>query len=309
MPLHPEYQAMLKQAAELGGPSLTEMPVSAAREMMRVSQPPRPDIEVGNVVDTKITGNDGPIAVRVYQPASSGPHPIVFMMHGGGWVIGDLDTADAQSRCVCRGVDALVISIDYRLAPESMFPAAPEDCYSVIAAYEQLAQEFNGDSNRVAVAGDSAGGNLAAVVSQLVRDRGGPEIMLQLLVYPVIDGTGRVYPSFEENAEGYMLTSGLMDWFWDSYCDASERDDPRSSPICARDLSGLPSACIMTAEFDPLRDEGEAYGEALGSAGVEVEVTRYPGLIHGFFAHSLVLSCARQPMSDACEALKVAFSK
>ena len=306
MPLHPEYQALLSQLAEAGGPALTEMPIADAREMMRVAQPPRPDVEIGNVTDDSISVSDTGLEIpfRVYCPVGQGVKPMIFMYHGGGWVIGDLDTADSQSREVCRLTDAIVISVDYRLAPEHKFPSAAEDCYAALLASEELANRYNGDPNRIAVAGDSAGGNLAAVVAQMSRDRKGPELKFQLLVYPVTDGVKTDYVSMKENAEGYMLTSAAMEWFWDHYCSPENRSNPYASPIQADDLADLPPALIQTAEFDPLRDEGEAYGERLRQAGIPVQVTRYDGFIHGFFSHSQLLPSTQVAMQEACTALK-----
>ena len=307
MPLHPEYQAMLQQLADVGGPSLTEMSVVAAREMMRMGQPPRPDVEVGEVLDSDVHGPYGNVPIRVYVPSSSGPHPMIFMFHGGGWVIGDLDTADGQSREVCLRTDSLVIYVDYRLAPENKFPAAPEDCFAVVLAHEELASKYNGDVKRMAVAGDSAGGNLAAVVALMARDRNGPNLRFQLLVYPVTDGINKHYPSLKSNAEGYMLTTQGMKWFWDHYCPIEDRSHAYASPVLADDLSNLPPALILTAEYDPLRDEGESYGARLKEAGNDVTVKRYDGFIHGFFGHSLVLPSTKGAMNDACTALKEAL--
>lgn len=309
MPLHPEYQAMLSQMAEVGGPSLTEVPIQAARDMMKLAQPARADIDVGDVTNMKVEGPVGAIPIRVYSPASPGPYPIVFMFHGGGWVIGDLDTADCQSREVCRGADVLVVSVDYRLAPEHKFPAAAEDCYAVLNHVEMLAERFGGDPERIAVAGDSAGGNLAAVTAQMARDLGGPKLRFQLLVYPVTDGANTEYPSMVENAEGYMLTSEAMTWFWDHYCSVEERTNPYASPNVAEDLTGLPPGLVQTAEFDPLRDEGEAYGHRMIEAGNQIDIKRYDGFIHGFFGHSQVLPATRIAMQDACSALKEALSE
>lgn len=308
MPLHEQYEVFLQQIAALSNPPLHEVPVETAREMFRTAQPPRPDIRVHSVVDTEVPGPDGNIPVRVYSPGSRGPYPIAVMYHGGGWVIGDLDTADIQSRLVCNGSDAIVVSVDYRLAPENRFPAAAEDSYAALLAVEGLAEEFGGNSRAVAVVGDSAGGNLAAVVAQMAHLRKGPELVFQLLVYPVTDGTGTRYLSYTENAEGYLLTAEAMRWFWDQYCPIEQRADYRASPICADDLAGLPPALVMTAEFDPLRDEGNAYGQILKEAGVETTIRCYEGFIHGFFSHSQIIPCTQVAMDDAVAALKKAFT-
>ena len=231
------------------------------------------------------------------------------MFHGGGWVIGDLDTADRQSREVCRGTGALVVSVDYRLAPEHRFPAAAEDCYAATRWAAEHASDHEGDATRLAVAGDSAGGNLAAVVAQMARDRGGPRLVFQLLVYPVTDGVDNDWPSYRDNGDGYLLTTAAMGWFWNHYApSAADRRNPYASPLKAESLAGLPPALVMTAEFDPLRDEGEAYARALATAGVDAELVRYDGFIHGFFSHTGTIPATRKAMEKACNALSAAFA-
>ena len=304
MPLDPAYDTLLRQLAAVDGPPLTELPIAAAREMFRAMQAGAPEVEVGRVTDVTA----GTVPARIYRPAGDGPFPVVMMFHGGGWVIGDLDTADCQSREVCRDVGALVISVDYRLAPEHPFPAAAEDCYTATLWAAANAGEHDGNPASLALAGDSAGGNLAAVVAQMARDRGGPEVVFQLLVYPVTDGVHFDRPSYRDNAEGYLLTADSMRWFWDHYVPtAQDRDNPYASPLLATDLSALPPALVMTAEFDPLRDEGEAYARALAAAGVDAGFIRYDGFIHGFFAHTRTIDATREAMSAACAALRSAF--
>ena len=304
MPLHPDYEHMLGELDALGGPALADVPVAAGREMFRAMQPEAPEVGVAAVAETTAGG----VTARVYRPHGGGPFPMVMMFHGGGWVIGDLDTADRQSREVCRGAGAVVVSVDYRLAPEHRFPTAAEDCYAATRWAVEHAGEYGGDPTALAVAGDSAGGNLAAVVAQMARDRRGPEIAFQLLVYPVTDGVNFDKPSYRHNGDGYLLTARAMHWFWDHYAPVrDERRSPYASPLLAEDLSGLPPALVMTAEYDPLRDEGEAYAHALATAGVDARLVRYDGLIHGFFAHTRTIDAARKPMSDACAALRAAF--
>ena len=304
MPLHPEYEAMLRQAAAANAPRLVDLPVAAGREMFRAMQPPAPDVQVGSVVDADADG----VPVRVYRPlVRKSPLPLVMMFHGGGWVLGDLATADSQSREVCNGVGAIVVSVDYRLAPEHRCPAAAEDCYQATVWAARHAAEFGGDASRLAVAGDSAGGNLAAVVAQMARQRGGPNIAFQLLVYPVTDGR-MATTSFRENAEGYLLTAESMRWFWHHYAPSEEeRLAPRASPLLAADLSNLPPALVLTAQYDPLRDEGEAYAAALAAAGTPAEKVCYEGLIHGFFGHTRTIAAARPAMEKACGALRGAL--
>ncbi|MDE0037882.1 MAG: alpha/beta hydrolase [Gammaproteobacteria bacterium] len=304
MPLDPSYDEMLRQLAALGGPSLAEVPVEVGREMFRAMQPAAPEVEVAAVTDITAGG----VPARVYRPHGDGPFPVAMMFHGGGWVIGDLETADSQSREVCRGADTVVVSVDYRLAPEHRFPAAAEDCYSATLWATEHAGVHDGDPGSLAVVGDSAGGNLAAVVAQMARDRGGPRIGFQLLVYPVTDGVNFDTASYRDNAEGFLLTAEAMHWFWDHYVPVPDhRRNPYASPLLASDLSALPPALIMTAEYDPLRDEGEAYGRALADDGVAAKIVRYDGLIHGFFAHTRTIDAARGAMSAACAALRSAF--
>ena len=314
MPLHPQYEAMLAQLAETEGPALIEMPVDAAREMYRAMQPVV-DIPVGTIENTTIEGPGGGIALRIYTPEApdasdgEGTCPIVMMFHGGGWVIGDLDTADSQSRELCAGTGCIVISVDYRLAPEHRFPAAAQDCYAATCWAKDNASSFGGDASRIAVAGDSAGGNLAAVVALMARDKSGPAIELQVLIYPVIDGVSFDTNSYRDNADGYLLTKESMLWFWDHYADQAERSNPYASPAHAEDLSGLPPALVMTAEFDPLRDEGEAYAAKLKAAGGAAECVRFDGMIHGFFAHGQTIPASRPGMEKACASIKAALFK
>lgn len=300
MPLHPQYDAMLRQLAELEGPPLIELPISTGREMYRTMQPEAPEIAVGDVTDVDAGG----VPARIYRPEGDGPWSVAMMFHGGGWVIGDLVTADCQSREICSGANVLVISVDYRLAPEHRFPAAAEDCYAATVWAADHAADHGGVASRLAVVGDSAGGNLAAVVAQMARDRDGPSIAFQLLVYPVTDGVHFDRTSYRDNADGYLLTAESMHWFWDHYApEPQQRRNPYASPLLAEDLSNLPPALVMTAEYDPLRDEGEDYARQLSSAGVATELVRYDGFIHGFFGQTRTIEAARQAMSKACAKL------
>ena len=218
MPLHPEYEAMLAATEALDGPKIIDLAVADAREMFRVMQPPV-EVRVGTVENTAIDGPGGQIPLRIYTPSieGDGPCPVAMMFHGGGWVIGDLDTADGQSREVCAGAGCIVVSVDYRLAPEHRFPAAAEDCFAATCWASENCAALGGDPARLAVVGDSAGGNLAAVVTLLARDAGGPEIAAQVLAYPVTDGVNFGTDSYRQCAEGYMLTAEAMHWFWDKY--------------------------------------------------------------------------------------------
>jgi acetyl esterase len=309
MPIDPQAQALLDQMAEAGAPPFESLTPEQAREMIvQMRELAGPPEAVAKVEDSQIPSPDGPIPVRVYTPDGTGPFPVLVYFHGGGWVIGNLDTVDAPCRALANRAGCVVVSVDYRLAPEHKFPAAPKDCYAATRYVAENASAYTIDPTRIAVGGDSAGGNLAAVVAQMARDRGGPALAFQLLIYPVTNhdyGTA----SYQANAEGYLLTKGAMVWFWDLYL-ATESDgsDPFASPLRAPDLSGLPPAFVLTCEFDPLRDEGEAYAARLRDAGVQVEVKRYDGLIHGAFQMAGVLDRSREMLDDAATALRRAFA-
>lgn len=303
MSLAPEYQAMLAELAAAEGPAISQLSPAEGREMYRMMRPVNPEIEVGRVADGSIPGPGGDIPVRIYTPAGDGPFPVLVNFHGGGWVIGDLDTADAVCRDLCRSAGCVVVSVDYRLAPEHPYPAAVEDACSATAWVADHMDDIDGNG-RLAVGGESAGGNLAAVVCQWARDRGGPDIHFQMLLYPVTDhdlGRG----SYAENGEGYLLELDTMKWFWDHYCpEPARRAEPQASPLLAADLSKLPPALVVTAEYDPLRDEGEAYAQALEAAGNEVESLRCAGLVHDFFATAAMFPSSRQRFEDACRVLR-----
>jgi acetyl esterase/lipase len=240
-------------------------------------------IPVGSVTDLVVDGAVGPLGARHYAPPEpgDGPQPLVVFLHGGGFVICDLDTHDQACRLLCRRAGVHVLSVDYRLAPEHPFPAAVDDAWAATRWAFEHAGELGADPHRVAVAGDSAGGNLAAVVAQLAAAEGGPAPALQVLIYPAVDRGGR-YASLDLFASGFFLTREEIDWFNGHYSAGVDRDDPRLNPRRAADLSGLAPALVVTAGFDPLRDEGEAYAEAMSAAGTHVRLRRMPGMIHGF---------------------------
>lgn len=282
--LEPDIQLMLALLERQGLAPLESYPPPVAREIvLKQSQMfAGPEIVVGEVNEIEVDGAEGRLKARHYAPVEpGGPHPLIIYYHGGGFVICDLDTHDATCRTLCRHAGAHVLSVDYRLAPEHRFPAAVDDCRAALRWACQHTGELGADPDRIAVAGDSAGGNLATVVSQLARDDGGPTPNLQILIYPVTDfSTDR--PSRELFAEGFFLTQSEMDWFHENYSADMDATDPRLSPIVADDLSGMPPAYICTAGFDPLRDEGEEYADKLRAAGNKVVLRRFPGLIHGF---------------------------
>ncbi len=278
--LQPDVQLVLDAMAAMDLPALESMSPDEAREFMaagNTQRPPGPD--VGEILDGALPGPAGDLAYRLYRPASPGPHPVVAYFHGGGWVLGDAQSDDPFCRDLCVQSDSLIVSVDYRHAPEHRFPAAPEDGFAAVKWLAENAAALGGIEGQLSVAGWSAGGNVAAVVCQMARQAGGPTISGQLLVTPVTDADFS-RPSYTDNADGYILTTPLMRWFWDHYADVADRNDPRASPLRAPDLSGLPPAVVVTCEFDPLRDEGAAYAEALAAAGVEVTHLPQRGHIH-----------------------------
>ena len=306
MPLDPQAQEVLDQIAALGLLPNNEVSPEEARAN-GLARPRAPGPEVAKVEDRTIPGVSAGIPVRIYTPEGSGPFPVLAWYHGGGWVVGNLETADGTARHLAVGVGCVVVSVDYRLAPEAKFPAAADDCYAATQWIARNASSINVDPSRIAVGGDSAGGNLGAVVWLMVKDRGGPAIALQLLVYPV---TVKEFStdSYWENANGYGLTLDAMKWYWDHYVSSDEdASNPYAAPLVAKDLSGLPPALVITAEFDPLRDEGEAYAARLEQAGVPSTCSRYDGMIHGFFGMSAVLDKGKQAIAEASAALKQAF--
>ena len=312
MSLDAIVKGLLDEMAANPAPKLWELPAAQGREMYRMiaSTLDQQGISIGKTENMSIPGPAGPIQVRSYTPVASGGTalPVLVFFHGGGWVIGDLETHDALCRTLANETGAKVIAVDYRLAPEHKFPAAPDDCYAATKWVEDNAAKLGIDPNRIAVGGDSAGGNLAAVVCQMAKQKGGPHLVFQLLIYPVTQMRANT-DSMKSFAEGFFLERKTMDWFFDQYSDASvDPNDPRISPLAASDLSGLPRAYVVTAGFDPLRDEGKAYADKLNRAGVAAVYIDYPSMIHGFFGMSAVLPQARQAIADASAALRKAFA-
>ena len=302
MPLDPQAQAVIDMIEQLGVAELTDdTDPNEIRALMNAAVLPS-GIELATVTDREIPGPAGPIPVRVYRPAGEAPKPVVVYFHGGGWVLGSLGTHDGTCRRLADGADAVVVSVDYRMGPEDRFPAAVDDSYAALTWVAAHAAELGADPARLVVAGDSAGGNLAAVVSQLAR-ADGPAIRFQLLVYPVTDHEFTSM-SMKENATGYYLTRDAMRWFYGHYLgDPGQGGDPRVSPLRASDLSGLPPAFVLTAQYDPLRDQGIAYADALRAAGNGVEMTMYEGLFHGFFSMFDLIEAGKAAFDDAIAAV------
>jgi acetyl esterase len=260
-----------------------------------------------HVEDRNVPGPDGEVPIRVYRPSDDPGLPVVVFSHGGGWVLCDLDSHDAMCRAVAETAGCAVVAVDYRLAPEARFPAAPEDCYAVAAWVAEHAAELGVDAARMAVMGDSAGGNLAAAVALMCRDRGGPPLVLQVLVYPVTDA-GCDTASHREIGRDYYLWTEEVAWTWTQYlATPADADHPYASPLRARDLSGLPPALVITPEYDVLRDEGESYGRRLQEAGVPTTISRYPGMFHSFLTYLAVLDGARAANAEIAAALRQAF--
>lgn len=302
MPLDEVSAAIVAQIDVVLSRIGTEITDAAQARQLTATPPdavPEP-LPVGSVEDRTIPGPRGPLPVRVYRPPHelAAPLPAMVFCHGGGWVFGDLDGHDDICRRFARDIGCVVVSVDYGLAPEHPFPQPLDDVYAALCWVAEQCGPLGVDPGRLVLAGDSAGGNLAAAAALLTRDRGGPAVAFQLLVYPVLD-CDFDRTSYEKNGSGYLLTSGHMRWFWDQYADSSARLDPYAAPLRAADLSGLPPAHIVTAEYDVLRDEGEEYARRLRGAGVHVSVRRYPGAFHGFLGFGALLPVAREAFGEA----------
>lgn len=313
MPVHPQCQAILDTMANADGPTVfdTRDPDEARRLYAAgtaVFAPPVPELR--SVADRSVPGSEADVPVRIYtphaEPGSEGL-PILVFLHGGGWVFGNLDTHDAMCRILSHEAGCLVVSVDYRLAPEHRFPAGLKDCLAVLDWTAAHAADIGGNASRLAIGGDSAGGNLAAVACQIARDAGGPKVIFQLLIYPATDFTADMTAP-RTNGSGFGLSDEAIAWMRECYLnDPFDATDPRASPAMARDLSGLPPALVQTAEFDPLHDEGKAYAEALAAAGVIARHIDYAGMIHGFMRMGALVDDAAAAMQDAAEVLRRVF--
>jgi acetyl esterase len=287
MPLKPYVEKFLA-GNPLGDLNTAEDLINYRGAALSMMPPVEARPRVQRIENRTIPGHNGyPVPIRIYTPEGKGPYPLLVFFHGGGFVVGDIESYDVTCRILARATGAKVVSVDYRLAPEHSFPAAPEDCYAAAAWVAEHAEELNGDASNLSVAGDSAGGTLSAAVSLMARDRKGPTIAKQILIYPVIDfhplDKTSIYPSYTENAEGFGVTNTHMALFWDLYLEnVEDRLHPYASPIRADDVSCLPPTLLLTAEYDVLRDEGEAYGQRLQKAGVPILAKRFAGMIHGF---------------------------
>jgi acetyl esterase len=307
MPLDPQAQSVLDMLSALGARPLHVMsPDEARRATARLAKLGGRPAPVQRAEDRTVPGPAGPIAVRVYTPPGSGPFPALAYFHGGGWVTGSIATHDPICRALAHGAGCAVVSVDYRLAPEHKYPAAVEDCYAVTRWLAENGAALNVDPARLAVGGDSAGGTLATVVALWARDRGGPALSCQLLIYPVTDYMPDL-PSRLEN--GYFLSNADLEWAWRHYLSsAADATDPSVAPLRAADLTGLPPAVIITAEFDPLHDEGNLYADRLRSAGVPTVLARYDGMFHGFVSMAGVIERGKAALDQAAGDLRAAFA-
>ncbi|NEU56190.1 alpha/beta hydrolase [Halorussus sp. MSC15.2] len=307
---HPQVQALLEQLDQMGTPELSTLDPAEARTLFEELRSGDSSESVGDVTDRTIPGPGGDLPIRVYSPDGERPHPVLVYFHGGGWVVGSIDTHDSVCRHLTNAADCAVVSVDYRLAPEHPFPAPTEDAVAAVEWVAENGAEIGVDADRLAVGGDSAGGNLAAVAALVARDRGGPDIDRQVLIYPATSARDD-WPSVAENDEGYLLTRSEMEWFGDQFFESPlDARNPYAFPLQACDHGGLPPATVVTAGFDPLRDEGQAYADALADAGVDVTVRNYEGMIHGFvdmLEDPVELDRAREAIETIGEDLRESF--
>lgn len=307
MPVDPQIEAML--AAAPPWPGVRQVPLDTLRQSVHdssVAIPPAADAIVASVEDRTIEGPGGALPLRLYTPEGTGPFPVTIFMHGGGFVVGDLDTQDMIARALCAWAETIVVSVDYRLAPEAPFPAAPDDAYAALEWAAANAASFGGDPDRLAVAGDSAGANLACAAALRARDANGPALRAQVNIYGSCNYPSDETESSREFANGPILQKDDVDWFWEQYLTdpAVQQHDQLASPLRAASHAGLPSAFVGTAECDPSRDDAEAFAAKLAAAGVTVEARRYPGMVHGFASWVGFLPGARDVLTDASRFLK-----
>ena len=304
MTMDPQIAAILEALTSQGSPDWSTMNAEVLRAASKMPPPETPQ-PVGAVRDISIPGVVGDIPLRLYQPTGTVEGlPLLVYFHGGGFVIGDLDSHDNLCRAFCQALPAVVVSVDYRLAPEHRFPAAVEDALAATRWAANEAVALGADPARLLAGGDSAGGNLAAVACQIARDSGGPEITHQILLYPVCD-TDLGRDSYQHLGQGYFLETPMMQWFWDQYLpEAGLRKDPRAAPLRAANLSRLPAATVITAGYDPLNEEGNLYASALHEAGVNVHHREVPGVIHGFMSFIGVAEVADQALAEVVAAVQ-----
>jgi acetyl esterase len=306
MPLHPQAHAMIDAFAQSPSLDYSKLTGSEFRAAFAVPSPAVAGPGVAQIEDRTINRAAGPMRVRLYYPEGQAPFPITLYVHGGGFVTGSPETTDGICRALAAGAKSLVVSPDYRLAPESPFPAGLDDCWASLEWVHNHAEGLGGIADKMAVAGDSSGGNFAAVIAQMSRDQG-PSLRHQLLLYPVLDHSFET-PSYTEFAQGYFLTAEMMRWFWRQYLSAGAMEsDWRVSPLRQAMLERLPEATIITAEYDVLRDEAESYASKLIQAGVPTTVWRWRGQIHGFLLQQGTIDDAEIALLAAANALRAAL--
>lgn len=306
MSLDPQIEAILASLTAQGKPDWSQITPEMLRLASKMPPPEQPE-SVGSVENRLIPGVVSDIPVRIYRPDTTEPLPLMVYFHGGGFVIGDLNSHDNLCRAFCNALPAVVVSVDYRLAPEHRFPAAVEDAYAATCWAAAHAGELGADMRHLIVAGDSAGGNLAAVVCQQARDEKGPQIAHQVLLYPVCDADLES-ESYIRLGQGYFLETDMMRWFWDNYLpDVAMRANPRACPLRAGSLHGLPAATVIIGEYDPLSGEGQAYAERLRTAGVPVHLQEYTGVIHGFMSFIGVADQADRAFAEVVQAVQAAL--
>lgn len=306
--LDSEAAAFLETIEQGITPPTSTLSVEKGREMLDalfMDDDPEP---VGEVHETEIRGPNGPIPLRIYAPAEKGPAPVLVFFHGGGWVRGSLDGYDGLCRQITNRADCLVVSVDYRRAPEQPFPAGFEDCYATTEWVDEHASDIGGDPERIAVGGDSAGGNLTAAVTLAARDRDGPAFTHQVLIYPAVNPPDVTwFDSYDENGTGYLLEMDSVEWYLEQYCEDADVGNQYVFPIRARSLAELPPATVVTAGFDPLADEGEAYVNRLEAAGVAVSHLHYEGQIHAFVSLYEYIETASEAIDDVTAELRTTF--
>ena len=309
--MHPQVAALIERAAQSPLPAYHTVTPFVARRIYRETRAvlsPKPEA----VSQVRLLVAPGPVAIRMYRPAGAEKEallPALVYFHGGGWTIGDLDTHDPLCRQIANGARCSVFSVDYRLGPEYPFPAAVEDCVAATRFVAERAEALRVDRARIAVGGDSAGGNLAAVVALHARDAGGPALAFQLLIYPATDQRCG-FPSHRKNGAGYLLTREAIEFFRHSYlCNEADWLDWRASPLLAESHAGLPPALVVTAGYDPLVDEGRAYAQRLEQAGVQVRYREFSDMVHGFVLFGGVLDAANAAVAECCSALRAIFEK
>ncbi len=308
--LDPQAEALIEELEAGIRPPTTTLSVERSRELLDELFSDDDPEAVGEVVNTEISGPNGPIPVRLYEPEGEAPYPILIFFHGGGWIRGSLDGYDGLCRKLTNRTNCLLVAVDYRLAPEEPFPAGFEDCYAATEWAAENAAELNGDPDWIAVGGDSAGGNLAAAVTLAARDREGPELDHQLLIYPALHSPSvRWFDSYDENGTGYLLEMESIEWYLDHYLDDSDLGNQYALPLRARSLAELPPATILTAGFDPLVDEGEAYADRLDDAGVDVTRLDYERQIHAFVSLYEFIDAGEQAIDEIGEKIRSAIEQ